>query len=334
VNRGILDAATYEPVVRKAWKGLVQCVTPHGKLEHVQPIGANPGKFDPAHSDVYGVGAFLLAGSEVYRLALGEAPAAAYCAFLPQRMDDFAWENDRIAFRMYGPALERTGEISSGIDVWVKRTRRPVIEKWYYQADYHEDHGEGLDMYKVGPSRGCGGTGIWRDGKLCVANNFLSWHIVECGPLRAAFELTYAPYDVGGVRVRETKRITLDAGSNLNRIESRLDWGWDAPEELQLAVGIVRREGGGSLERAQDNSWMAYWEPEQSGNGTIGCGVVMTSAAKLRETKEESFLEATIHRGVPLVYYAGASWSKSGDFPDKATWVKYVSEYAGKVNRH
>jgi hypothetical protein len=65
----------------------VQCVTPEGKLEHVQPIGADPKKFDPAYSDVYGVGAFLLAGSEVYRLALSEAPAAAHGASLPRPTD-------------------------------------------------------------------------------------------------------------------------------------------------------------------------------------------------------------------------------------------------------
>jgi len=331
VNRGILNRSTYEPIVRRGWKALVRCVTPQGRLEHVQPIGADPKEFDPAHSDVYGVGAFLLAGSEMYRLALGEEPAAAYCAFLPQRRDDFAWENDRIAFRVYGPALERTGEISSGMDVWVKRTRRPVIEKWYYSADYHEDHGEGLDMYKVGPSRGCGGTGIWRGGKLYVANNFLTWHIVECGPSRATFELTYAPFDAGGIEVRETKRVTLETGSNLNRIETLMAWDWDAPEDLPLVVGIVKREGGGAIEFGDHNSWMAYWEPEQAGNGTMGCGVVMTSAARSRETEEQAFLETTVHRNCPVVYYAGACWTKSGDFPDKGTWVKYVSEFARKV---
>ena len=155
INRGLLPRPTYEPVVRRAWQGLVDCVTPDGKLEHVQPIGADPKKFDPTWSDVYGVGAFLLAGSEVYRLALSDLPAAAYAAFMPQRKDDIAWENERIAFRVYGPALEATGEISSGLDIWVKRTRKPIIEKWYYAAEYHKDHGEGLDMYKVGPTRGC-----------------------------------------------------------------------------------------------------------------------------------------------------------------------------------
>ncbi len=330
VNRGVLDRATYEPVVRKAWRGLVECVNPEGKLEHVQPIGADPKKFDPTHSDVYGVGAFLLAGSEMYRLALGELPAAAYGAFLPQRKDDFAWENDRIAFRVYGPALEATGEITSGIDVWAKRTRKPVVEKWYYLAQYHKDHGEGLDIYKVGSSRGCGGTGIWRDGKLYVANNYVTWRLLENGPARVTFELGYAPYDAGGIKVRETRRFSLATGSNLNRIETRFDWE-GGPEALDAVVGIVKRESGGAPDVAKDGSWMAYWEPEQPGNGAIGCGVVMTSPGKPMDTKEQTFLQTTVKRGQPLVYFAGAGWSKSGDFLDKAAWVRYVSESQAKL---
>ena len=329
INRGALDRAAYEPVVRKAWKGLVECVTPEGKLEHVQPVGADPKRFDPTHSDIYGVGAFLLAGSELYRLALSEQPAAAYGAFMPQRKDDFTWENDRIACRVYGPVLEAAGEISSGLDVWVKRTRKPVVEKWYYLAAYHNDHGEGLDMYKVGPSRGCGGTGIWRDGKLCVANNFVTWRLLENGPARVAFELSYAPYDAGGVKVRETRRLALETGSNLNRLETRFDWD-GGPDELQAVVGVVKREGGGAPDYAQDGSWLAYWEPEQPGNGTIGCGVVMTSPAKPLDTQEHALLRTTVKRGQPLVYYAGAGWTRSGDFPGKESWVRYLTAFRAK----
>ena len=68
INTGLLDRATYEPAVRKAWSALVGCVAPDGKLTHVQPIGADPKKFPADATEVYGVGAFLLAGSEVYRL--------------------------------------------------------------------------------------------------------------------------------------------------------------------------------------------------------------------------------------------------------------------------
>ena len=69
VNEGLLDRAKFEPAVRKAWTALVDCVTPEGRLTHVQPIGADPRHFDENATEVYGVGAFLLAGSEVYRLA-------------------------------------------------------------------------------------------------------------------------------------------------------------------------------------------------------------------------------------------------------------------------
>jgi rhamnogalacturonyl hydrolase YesR len=69
VNQGLLDKATYEPAVRKAWAALVACVNADGKLTHVQPIGADPKKFKEDSTEIYGVGAFLLAGSEVYKLS-------------------------------------------------------------------------------------------------------------------------------------------------------------------------------------------------------------------------------------------------------------------------
>ena len=75
VNEGLLDRAAYQPVALKAWSALVGCVQPDGKLIHVQPIGADPKKFDENATEPYGVGAFLLAGSEVYRLGVGVVPA-------------------------------------------------------------------------------------------------------------------------------------------------------------------------------------------------------------------------------------------------------------------
>ena len=72
VNQGLLDRATFEPAVRQAWAALVSCVDADGKLTHVQPIGADPKKFAEDSTEVYGVGAFLLAGSEVYRMAVLE----------------------------------------------------------------------------------------------------------------------------------------------------------------------------------------------------------------------------------------------------------------------
>ena len=103
----------------------------------------------------------------------------------PERKDDFAWENQLVAYRVYGPALQATGEITSGIDVWSKRVPNFVINT-FYQRDaegqrtknpalsYHKDNGQGLDSYEVGPSRGCGGTAVFADGKLFVSKNYTS----------------------------------------------------------------------------------------------------------------------------------------------------------------
>ncbi len=69
VNRGILDRGVYEPAVRKGWSAMVAAMQPGGMLGWVQPIGAEPGATSADTTEVYGVGALLLAGSEVHRLA-------------------------------------------------------------------------------------------------------------------------------------------------------------------------------------------------------------------------------------------------------------------------
>ena len=71
INAGLLDRDTYRPVVERAWTALVHCVDANGMLEWVQPVGADPRLVRAAHTDVYGVGAFLLAGEQVRRLEQG-----------------------------------------------------------------------------------------------------------------------------------------------------------------------------------------------------------------------------------------------------------------------
>jgi len=97
--------------------------------------------------------------------------AYCYSRIVPERIDDYTWENNRVAFRTYGPEAQRLveegekgGLISSGIDCWLKKVEYPIIDKWYKESfngiSYHEDHGEGLDDYHVGTSRGSGGLAI------------------------------------------------------------------------------------------------------------------------------------------------------------------------------
>ena len=108
-----------------------------------------------------------LAPNQSRRFVLGEGTRSVpsrdqfkvYGRFARERHDDFAWENDRVAHRVYGSALETWAPeplTSSGVDIWVKRTPRLVINDWYQSDDYHRDNGEGVDFYSVGPSRGCG----------------------------------------------------------------------------------------------------------------------------------------------------------------------------------
>ncbi len=148
----------------------------------------------------------------------------AYGRFVRERRDDYAWENERTAHRIYGKALETWAQeplTSSSVDVWFKRTRRLIINDWYMVDDYHRDNGEGADMYSAGKSRGCGGNGVWAGGKLYPSTNFVDSRSLANGPIRVMFELTYPAWDANGARITEVKRITLDAGQNFNRFESR-----------------------------------------------------------------------------------------------------------------
>src|SRR5215207_1848044 len=143
----------------------------------------------------------------------------AYGRFVRERFDDFAWENDRIAHRTYGKALITwKGEplTSSSIDIWTKRTPKMVIDEWYMVDNYHADTGDGADFYSAGPTRGCGADGIWSDGKLYAASNFVDSRVLANGPIRVMFELDYPEWDANGTKLKSTRRTTLDAGSNLD----------------------------------------------------------------------------------------------------------------------
>lgn len=68
LTKALLDKATYLPVVEKGWKALIAALEPDGRLGYVQPVGADPRKVTREMSEVYGVGAFLMAGCEIYKI--------------------------------------------------------------------------------------------------------------------------------------------------------------------------------------------------------------------------------------------------------------------------
>jgi rhamnogalacturonyl hydrolase YesR len=254
-----------------------------------------------------------------------------YGRFVRERKDDFAFESDRIAHRMYGPELETWKKeplTSSGVDVWTKRTRRLVINEWYLTDDYHRDQGEGADLYSVKTARGCGGLGVWSGGKLFVSKNFVRSKVLANGPIRGVFELEYAPYDSGTGKVIETKKIVVDAGRNLNRFEShfKLDSG---TRPSAVGIGIAKHKGGKSTLDKQ-LGLLHSWEPLKDDNGSVGCGIIASpeTVDGSQETELDTLLIAAVPPTGPATYYAGFGWDRSGDFADERAWVKYAMSFA------
>jgi Domain of unknown function (DUF4861) len=256
-----------------------------------------------------------------------------YGRFVRERHDDFAWENDRVAHRMYGPDLEvwkKEPLTSSGIDVWSKRATRLVINEWYMTDDYHRDNGDGGDFYSVKKSRGCGGTAIWAGDKPFVSRNFQTSRVLTNGPIRLVFELGYAPFEAGpGVKVSETKRITLDAGKSFNRVASTFKV--EGASTATVGVGIGKHAGA---DLKSDKQSIRTWEPLNDGNGNAGCAVVLPAGAgaTVKSTDLDTLIVAKANTGVPFVFYVGSDWSKRpGGAADAAGWAKAVSELARDI---
>jgi len=253
---------------------------------------------------------------------------------VPERKDDFAWENQLVTYRIYGPALEATGEITSGIDVWSKRIPNFIINDFYKRdaegsqthdpaLSYHKDNGIGLDSYDVGPTPGCGGTAVYANGKLYPSKNYTQVRILASGPIRFAFEVTYAPWDANGTRVTEDKRIILDAGSHLNRIEST--YTWQGSQQLQLAAGVTAHKGAQTI-ISQPDPIAAVWDtPQDASAGHIATGLLAPPdqhAIPLAQPGYDLLLFSR-HSGEPILYYAGSGWSKS-DMPTMDAWTQYL----------
>ena len=257
----------------------------------------------------------------------------AYGRFVREREDDFAWENDRIAHRIYGQALETWPQeplTSSAVDVWVKRVPRLVINDWYMVDDYHRDHGEGGDFYSAGSTRGCGANGIWANGRLYPSANFTNSHVLANGPIRVMFELTYPAWDANGTRISEVKRITLDAGQNFNRFESH--YGIEGgSRELDDAIGI-RKGTDASVRKSSDTGTMSSWETLPDQHGQLGCAVLVNPAGLTGFTDDAKNFLLTVKMPTDRVvtYYAGFGWSESG-FPTQDDWKHYVAKFADRI---
>ena len=258
----------------------------------------------------------------------------AYGRFVRERFDDFAWENDRIAHRTYGKALSTwKGEplTSSAIDIWSKRTSKLVINDWYMIDNYHVDHGEGVDAYSAGPTRGCGGNGIWSNGQLYVPTNFIDSRVLTNGPIRVMFELVYEPFDVNGVKVSQVLRVSLDAGSQLNRFRVS----YQAPagsETLALAIGLKKVKDA-QKEFNQSGGALTIWEPVEKNLGMQGLAIVVDPSAidKIAENKLNHLVVLKPGSATPVTYWAGFAWDRAGEITSAKSWKLYIDQFAQKL---
>jgi hypothetical protein len=275
-----------------------------------------------------------------FRLSTGEVRKyrredfRVYGRFIRERFDDFAWENDKVAFRMYGEALEtweREPLTSSAVDAWVKKTPRLVVNDWYLVDDYHKDHGEGGDFYSAGRTRGCGGSGLMSGDALFVSKNFRKSRVLSRGPIRLLFELTYDAWDAGGVKVTGTKRVTLDAGSNFNRFESvfRTDAGGALPNFMLEAAGI-RKEKAADLRVDAKGGVIRQWQTLSAfGNdGSLGCAVVVEPGRVAATVELDGNVLLSFRPGP---YHSGTGWDRSGDFKTLADFDAAVDLFAKRV---
>ena len=112
------------------------------------------------------------------------------------------------------------------------------------------------------------------------------------------------------MKVTETKRITLDAGQNFNRIASTFKVEGGGPAKLDVGVGIGKHA---DTDLKTDKLWMRTWEQVKDDDSSLGCAVVLPAgrgATSIRPTDLDTFVVAKANPGAPFVYYMGSDWSK------------------------
>jgi hypothetical protein len=257
-----------------------------------------------------------------------------YAKFVPQRRDDFAWENDKVAFRVYGPAAPLAGH-ASGVDAWLKKVDYSIIDKWYAMhfagKSYHEDRGEGYDPYHTGISRGVGGSAIWINETPYYAHSFTRYEILENNAEEVRFNLYYEFETPIGL-VNEKKSVSLTLGSRMYQVDSTFSLN-GKPASIPIAIGVATHDEKAAVYQSKKDGWVAAWEIID-GQG-LGTGALI-APAKVRkiihtpsETKDNShiWLITQSSSDGSLSYHAGYGWEGAGEITTTAQWHAYLSNF-------
>jgi len=254
---------------------------------------------------------------------------------VPERADDFVFENNLIAGRFYGKALEGN-PTSPGIDIWVKLPGALVANDWYKNAVeggdanyYHKDHG-GKDCYKVAVSLGGGASVPYVGETLCYpATNYRSSELVSESPTEISFILHYPEWQAGELKVSLDKKVTVYADSYYCKVEDSYNFDVDS---LTIAAGIFRHNEAGTIEaEAFGEDYYAIWEKasDQSvepEDGMLGVAVIMPAAdlVTIADGGRHGVCLKKIAKGETLEYWFGSCWSK-GEIAGASVWFELAA---------
>ena len=250
-----------------------------------------------------------------------------YGRYVPERKDDFAWENEYAAFRMYGPAL-RPENPSNGVDLWLKSSPELVVDSFYYREHvlglpYHINYGKGLDCYKVGHTCGCGGMVVIANDTTWIGGAYDRWEILEQTPDKFVFRLEYDSLLVAGHILHESITITAEAGQQQNKAEVVLTG--DYSGEMLVGGGIYLHDTVDYYMTIPEAGYVFYEEDALSDktaakmnyeyNGSTTQGRVQisvkTPGATFAGIKDGNLIAVRpFELGDTLTYYFGATWSE------------------------
>ena len=280
----------------------------------------------------------------------------------PDREDDLTWENDKCAWRMYGPKMHNKGV--SGFDTFAKNVTYPVQDALYHSEltsyavnarlkkvgrgsewaqlhrdvyTYHRDRGQGMDAYTVGTTLGAGAPALMDGGNLIMPDVYEKAEIIENGPLRFCVRLQM--YEQNGIR--ETRTFTQDKGTHLARVEVAYS---GAAAGTPVASGIVVHKSQPTAYAINKKAgYIAYSDaldtPQgQNGQLFIGCYYPeKMKALKYQPLPEEKaggighvLGITTLAADKPFTYYTGSAWSKY-DVPTMAVWEQLLQHYADNI---
>lgn len=258
--------------------------------------------------------------------ARAEFQTRAYSRYVPERLDDYAWENDLVAGRIYGPAL--SSPRTFGCDIWLKCTDRLVIDDWFKKMDYHHNYGEGMDCYKVASTLGGGALAPYSGESIIIGDNYVTQQHICDGPIRTEAVFTYEGIEVDGKTVSATRKISLDAGSRF--VKSVMTFNYEGEEGLPVVLGavlhnVLGREDGADYiaftEKASDSS-----DPDRDGNISLGL-VLGGEAAGTGTLDSHAVIYGTAQSGQAVTTWAGSGWSQGGVASQEA-WAQEVKDFA------